>query len=212
MVDFAIVLRPNEKLASALPLTGEYVDGGVRSFNHTRFGPLTNEPIVVSIETKPEGESLQEAENQLAVWAAANLSRLRDLLDESKTETTDIPWLPLLLAQGPQWYFLFASRSGAGTTVSPCNSQELTGRGVTNQLLVHIANGCLRTSGRRSNLLMQAQGLAFSILCRYCSCSSNGPRHDIGPGSRNMLYLRIGSATRLGRLIMPRRNILFCNT
>ena len=106
MIDFAIVLCSNEKLASALPLTGRYVDGGVRSnFNRTRHGPLTNKPIVVSIETKPEGESLQEAEIQLAVWAAAHLSRLRDLLDE--TQSTD---LPLLIAQGPQWYFLFASR------------------------------------------------------------------------------------------------------
>jgi hypothetical protein len=128
MVDFALVLRPKEKLASALPLTGECIDGGVRSFNHTGYGPLIDKPIVVSIETKSEGESLQEAEVRLAVWAAAHLSRLRDLLDESKTETNDLPWLPLLIAQGPQWYFLFTSRSGAGTTVSLCNFQVLTGR------------------------------------------------------------------------------------
>jgi hypothetical protein len=67
MVGFAIILCPNKKLASALPLTSEYIDGGVRSFNHTRYGPLTNKSIVVSIETKPEGGSLQEAEIQLAV-------------------------------------------------------------------------------------------------------------------------------------------------
>ncbi|THX00407.1 hypothetical protein D6D18_04539 [Aureobasidium pullulans] len=116
MVDFALVLRPNEKLASALPLTGEYIDGGVRSFNHTRYGPSTIRPIVVSFGIKSKGESLQEAEVQLAMWTAAHLSRLRDLLDESKIETTDLPWLPLLVAQGLQWYFLFASRSDAGTT------------------------------------------------------------------------------------------------
>ncbi|KAG9765699.1 hypothetical protein KCU73_g302, partial [Aureobasidium melanogenum] len=127
MVDFAIVLCSNEKLASALPLTGSHVDGGVRSnFNHTRYGPLINKPVVVSIETEPEGESLQEAEIQLAVWAAAHLSRLRDSLDESKAESTDPPWLHLLIAQGPQWYFLFASRSAAGTTVSLYISQEPT--------------------------------------------------------------------------------------
>jgi hypothetical protein len=50
LVDFAIVLRPNEKLASALPLTGSYTDGGVQSFNHTRYGPLTNKPIVPALE------------------------------------------------------------------------------------------------------------------------------------------------------------------
>jgi len=90
MVDFAIVLCPNEKLTFALPLTGRYTNGGVRSFNHTRYGPLTTKPIVVSIGMKPEGESLQEAEIQLAVWAAAHLSRLRDLLDESKAQSTDL--------------------------------------------------------------------------------------------------------------------------
>jgi hypothetical protein len=125
MVDLVIVLCPNEKLASALPLTDRYTDGGVRSFNHTRYGPLTTKPILVSIGTKSEGESLQEAEIQLAVWAAAHLSRLRDMLDESKAELTDLPWLPLLIAQGPQWYFLLTSHSAAGTTVSLCNSQEL---------------------------------------------------------------------------------------
>ncbi|KAG9758981.1 hypothetical protein KCU98_g9376, partial [Aureobasidium melanogenum] len=116
MVDFAIVLHPDDGLTSALPLTGRYIDGGVQSFNHTRYGPLTNKPIVVSIETKPEGESLREAEVRLAVWVAAHFTRLRGLLDESMVETTDLPWLPLLIAQGPQWYFLFASRSAAGTT------------------------------------------------------------------------------------------------
>ncbi|KAG9969464.1 hypothetical protein KCU78_g24006, partial [Aureobasidium melanogenum] len=100
MVDFAIVLRPDDRLTSALPLTDRYIDGGVQSFNHTRYGPLTNKPIMVSIETKPK----------------AHFTRLRDLLDESKAETTDLPWLPLLIAQGPQWYFLFASCSAAGTT------------------------------------------------------------------------------------------------
>lgn len=126
MVDFAIVLHPDDGLTSALPLTGRYIDGGVQSFNHTRYGPLTNKPIVVSIETKPEGESLREAEVRLAVWVAAHFTRLRGLLDESMVETTDLPWLPLLIAQGPQWYFLFASRSAAGTTVSPYDSQMPT--------------------------------------------------------------------------------------
>jgi hypothetical protein len=99
----------------------------MRSFNHTRYGPLTYKPIVVSITSKSKDESLQEAEIQLAVWTAAHLSRLRDLLDKSKVETNDLPWLPLFIAQGPHWYFLFASRSAAGTTVSSCNFQELTG-------------------------------------------------------------------------------------
>jgi hypothetical protein len=125
MVDLVIVLCPNEKLASALPLTDRYTDGGVRSFNYTRYELLTTKPIVISIGTKPEGESLQEAEIQLAVWAAAHLSRLRDMLDGSEAELTDLPWLLLLIAQGQQWCFFFASRSAAGMTVSLCDSQEL---------------------------------------------------------------------------------------
>jgi hypothetical protein len=123
--DFAIVLRPDDKLGSALPSTSRYANGSVLSFDQTRYGPIINKPITLSIEIKTEGESLQKAEIQLAIWVAAHLTRVRDLLDESKSGSTGLTWLFLLIARGPQWHFLFVSRRAAGTTASLCNSQEL---------------------------------------------------------------------------------------
>jgi hypothetical protein len=127
MVDWAIVLRPVGNLRGALSRVRQHADGGQLSFNHTRHGPLIDKPIVVSVETKPEGENLQQAYVQLAVWASAHMNLLRQLLIDAaitSTVTVDVadgtilPHLPLLIAQGSQWSFLFASRQADGTTVS----------------------------------------------------------------------------------------------
>jgi hypothetical protein len=114
-VDWAIVLRP----------IGNLPDRGQLSFNHTRYGLLVDNPIVVGVVTKPEGENLQQAHVQLAVWASAHLNLLCQLLtDSASSDPTDVvtvtalPFFPLLIAQGSQWSFLFASRQADGTTVS----------------------------------------------------------------------------------------------
>lgn len=118
MVDWAIVLRPIGSLRGALSCVRRHPDGGQLSFNHSRYGPLVDKPIVVSIETKPEGENLQQAYVQLAVWASAHMNRLRQLLTDTNAAATAtlLPHLPLLVAQGSQWSFLIASRDADGTT------------------------------------------------------------------------------------------------
>lgn len=112
------MLKPGNKLSSALHRLPINADGGVRSFNHTRSSPIIDKPIVVSIETKADGGNIKDAEVQLAVWAAAHLSRLQELLHERHGQGMPLPWLPLLLFDGPRWSFLFASRAKDGTTVS----------------------------------------------------------------------------------------------
>lgn len=124
MVDWAVVLRPVGNLDGALARGRRLPDGGQLSFNHSRYGPLVDKPIVVSIETKPEGENLQQAYVQLAVWASSHLNRLRQLLADADAPAAEtaashvLPHLPLLIAQGSQWSFLFACRQADGTTVS----------------------------------------------------------------------------------------------
>jgi hypothetical protein len=126
MVDWAIVLRPVGNLRDALSRARRQPDGGQLSFNHSRYGPLVDKPIVVSVETKPEGENLQHAYVQLAVWASAHLTRLRQLLADTVASTAGdtaaapiiLPHIPVLIAQGSQWSFLFASRDLQGRTVS----------------------------------------------------------------------------------------------
>jgi hypothetical protein len=125
MVDWAIVLRPVGNLRGALSRMRQQPDGGQLSFNHSRHGPLVDKPIAVSVETKPEGENLQQAYIQLAVWASAHMNLLSQLsTDSASSNPTDVvtitalPLLPLLIAQGSHWSFLFASRQADGTTVS----------------------------------------------------------------------------------------------
>lgn len=81
---------------------------------------MVDKPIVISIETKPEGENLQQAYVQLAVWTSAHMNRLRQLLTDTNAAATAavLPHLSLLVAQGSQWSFLIASRDADGTTVS----------------------------------------------------------------------------------------------
>jgi hypothetical protein len=119
LVDFAVTLARNDKLSTALSNLPQPRDGDVRSLNHTRFETLIDRPIAISIETKPEGGDSRHAETQLAIWVAAHLSHLEQLASQAETGTSVIlPWLPLLIAVGPRWYFLCAQRTEDGKTVS----------------------------------------------------------------------------------------------
>jgi hypothetical protein len=81
MVDWAIVLRP----------IGNLPDRGQLSFNHTRYGLLVDNPIVVGVVTKPEGENIQQAYVELAVWASAHFDFLCQLLTNSASSgPTDV--------------------------------------------------------------------------------------------------------------------------
>jgi hypothetical protein len=92
----------------------------------TRYERPTNKPAVSSTEIHLKGESSQKAEIQLAVWAAAHVRRLCDLLDANKAATTDPLWLPSPIAQNLQWNLLFASRGAADSTVNLWNFQGLS--------------------------------------------------------------------------------------
>ncbi|KAH0358738.1 hypothetical protein KCU65_g10188, partial [Aureobasidium melanogenum] len=104
MVDWAVVLRPVGNLDGTLARGRRLPDGGQLSFNHSRYGPLVDKPIV------------------LAVWASSHLNRLRQLLTDADALAAEmaashvLPHLPLLIAQGSQWSFLFACRQADGTT------------------------------------------------------------------------------------------------
>lgn len=59
MVDFAIVLRPNEKLASPLPLTGECIEGGVRS-SQTQAEIARSSFLLTSLDQTSPFESISD--------------------------------------------------------------------------------------------------------------------------------------------------------
>jgi hypothetical protein len=95
-----------------------------RPAKEQRWRSLVNKPIAVSVETKPGGVDIQQAYVQLAVWATAHMNLLCQLLTGSASPVpadiatdTALPHLPLLIVQGSDWSFLFASRQTDGTTV-----------------------------------------------------------------------------------------------
>lgn len=118
MVDFAIILSGDDKLGRALTNLPLPPNSGIRSLNPTQLSTILDKPIAVSIETKQEGESLHEGKIQLSVWAAAHLNHL-DAMRESTLPSPAqglLRFHPMLLVQGPDWYFLAATRDDTGRT------------------------------------------------------------------------------------------------
>ena len=89
------------------------------SVNHTFYTPLLIRPVSVSIETKQTGEGWHMAMLQSGVWVAAQFAKLERLvIDIGGGGVGAIPFLPLVVVQGHDWFFLAASRGVLGQTVS----------------------------------------------------------------------------------------------
>jgi len=88
------------------------------SFNNSRYYPLIDKPIVVSAKTRSESETLHQAWARLAVWVSAHMNFLSQLPTNTDPSVIVLPHLPLLIIQGSQYSFLFASREANGLTVS----------------------------------------------------------------------------------------------
>lgn len=81
---------------------------GVKSWNHTTTSNVRQTPIAINIETKAPNKSWTDGTAQLAIWTNAFFKRLQ-LLKKDKTSTLYIPAMPLVIAQGHDWYFLIIS-------------------------------------------------------------------------------------------------------
>lgn len=107
MVDFCVHIMPDDAEKYAIDAVRRMRPAS--SINHTDWGHLTSRPIVLSIETKLDGEDLTTAITQIATWQAAHW---RSLVFE-KTSLPDIDFLPGLVVQGHQWYFVATTRDPA---------------------------------------------------------------------------------------------------
>ncbi|GKT67158.1 hypothetical protein ColTof4_13546 [Colletotrichum tofieldiae] len=81
------------------------------SINHTDWGNLSGDPIALSIETKRDGEGLEQALSQIRTWHAC---QWRSLVHEKKYAPPGIEFLPALIAQGHTWYFVATTRQDSG--------------------------------------------------------------------------------------------------
>lgn len=96
MVDLAVYINPdfNAEREILRKIQSEMKDA--QSINQTMFRPLRMAPIVLSIETKTPFSGGETADVQLATWAGAGLTRLRQMLPPSEP----IPTIPILSWHG----------------------------------------------------------------------------------------------------------------
>lgn len=120
MVDFAIYLEETPELLDGIKSIAARHSSITPSFNQTFDPPLCTTPIAVSIETKKPGIEWDTAVVQVSTWAAAQFTKLEELLEESG-HTVDsarqcMLFLPLFIVQGHDWTFLVATREPDGQT------------------------------------------------------------------------------------------------
>lgn len=120
MVNFAIYVEETTDLIDGLRAIAARHPFIPPSFNQTLDPPLRTTPIAVSIETEKPGIEWDTAKLQVSIWAAAQFTKLEQLLEESG-HTIDnarlcMPFLPLFVVQGHDWRFLAATREPDGQT------------------------------------------------------------------------------------------------
>ncbi|KAF5005409.1 hypothetical protein FDECE_8145 [Fusarium decemcellulare] len=77
--------------------------------NHTDYPPLLRRPVCLSLETKRTGEDWQVALEQTSIWLAAQWACLDKLVGTSAS-ATGLDFLPALIVQGHDWWFVAATR------------------------------------------------------------------------------------------------------
>lgn len=113
MVDFAYVLTPSEVTEAGYGNLDIETTAPLESFNQTCFHTIANEPLAVSIETKPSHVAGDVGLPQLSVWLHAHFAKLRKLTVAARPVTAEITALPplwLIVAHGGNWRFLAATQ------------------------------------------------------------------------------------------------------
>ncbi|PSN58927.1 hypothetical protein BS50DRAFT_641365 [Corynespora cassiicola Philippines] len=77
IVDYAIHLEPS---GPARDIVSSLIGMSTDSINHVGYEGLRARPIAISIETKTESRTVEEAKVQLGVWVAAQVARIEALV------------------------------------------------------------------------------------------------------------------------------------
>ncbi|KAK1566267.1 uncharacterized protein LY79DRAFT_529133 [Colletotrichum navitas] len=104
MVDYCMVIRPDPTSAEARAIATLKAGRPGDSINHTDWGNLMQDPIVVSIETKAQGGDAVRGTWQMATWQACQWRSLRDL--DPAPWRDAVGFLPGIFVQGHEWFFV----------------------------------------------------------------------------------------------------------
>ncbi|PVH91768.1 hypothetical protein DM02DRAFT_606179 [Periconia macrospinosa] len=132
IVDYAIHLEPS---GPARDIISSLIGMSTDSINHVGYEGLRARPIAVSIETKTESRTVEEAKVQLGVWVAAQVARIEALVRQlaslvakkpaseacSSRLESEMAVFPLIDIQSEAWSLFFA-RVTPSNTLHPSNS------------------------------------------------------------------------------------------
>jgi hypothetical protein len=114
MVDFAIVLIPDEALQGTID---DFLSKQTHNtINQTTYDALTRRPAPIFIETKASTSMVNRSQVQLGIWTAAWFQRLR-----AAQSTKDPIAIPVIQVYGHVWHVLFAM-DDKEKIVSPCSN------------------------------------------------------------------------------------------
>ncbi|KAM5366093.1 hypothetical protein ACJZ2D_010698 [Fusarium nematophilum] len=107
MVDFALVLRPDEELERLIDAFLSTQPRGLNTINQTMYEPLRRRPAPIFVETKTISGTLDGANVQLGIWVAAWHERIRNIMALTGTSAKVIA-LPVVQVMDDVWNISFA--------------------------------------------------------------------------------------------------------
>ncbi|KAM3547524.1 hypothetical protein ARSEF4850_009975 [Beauveria asiatica] len=113
MVDFALVLEPDQALRAII---SDFLDGqdyATSSINQTRYEPLRERPAPIFMETKVLPGNAESARVQLGIWIAAWHERMRSIIALGGNAKRVIT-VPLIHAFSGHWIAFFVVDEGTG--------------------------------------------------------------------------------------------------
>ncbi|KAJ0304352.1 hypothetical protein Brms1b_011250 [Colletotrichum noveboracense] len=118
-IDFCFVVEPGPQAAQAITAIQYKDDLFSKSINHTDYEPLRCRPIVLSIESKPEGSGTNDGKAQLLIWLEAQWRQLHRLASRGDHPHPLPDFLPAIIIEGHKWYFVACTRDREKTVRSP---------------------------------------------------------------------------------------------
>jgi hypothetical protein len=112
MVDFAVVLRPEEELQNLIDTFLDKQPHTMATINQTIYEPLRTRPASIFVETKTSSGNMDTANVQLGVWVAAWHERMRSIIALGGG-TESMITIPVIQVVGSVWTLLFVMDAGA---------------------------------------------------------------------------------------------------
>jgi hypothetical protein len=105
-IDFCIYLDVAQDSPLEEAIGSKVASSIHNSINHIETPWLSRFPMSIGIETKKTGEDWHAALEQMTIWMSAHWKRLGELASDLDT----LPFLPGLIIQGHDWFFVAATQ------------------------------------------------------------------------------------------------------